>query len=59
MKKERRLSVGDILITNQEDTVLLTKETDRYFYYFYKSHHARIKKCRVISLISCGKLRII
>ena len=55
--REKQLKTGNMLmVVESEKTLVLTKETKSYFYYFYDNHLARVRKEKLVNLISTGRL---
>jgi len=55
---EHRLKKGDALVVDGVGMGLLTKETKKYWYYFYKNVSCKVKKEKVWFNIDTGKIKV-
>ena len=54
--KEIKIEPGDLLVSKDEDPLLITKKTKRYFYYYYLGHLARVDRTKMQKYITDGHL---
>ena len=54
--KEVKIEVGDLLVSKNEDSLLITKKTKKYFYYYYLGHYARVNRIKMQEYINQGLL---